>query len=75
MLIPYLIALLFIQSIVAEVTITPVPSTGLPPNRNIVENQLPLAKQTHELVKVGDIVLLSQMDTSVLVKVRVDKYG
>ncbi|CAG8624809.1 32501_t:CDS:1 [Gigaspora margarita] len=87
-LIPYLIALLFIHSIVAEVTITPVPSASLPSNQNIVpsaglpsnqylvvENQLPLAEQTHELVKVEDIVLISQLSNSVLVKVQVDTYG
>ncbi|CAG8529999.1 1452_t:CDS:1 [Racocetra fulgida] len=73
MLIPCLIALLFIHSIVAEVTIKPVSSTGFPPTQ--VENLLPLANQTHELVKVEEIVLVSQMDNSVLVKVQVDKYG
>ncbi|CAG8626853.1 11591_t:CDS:1 [Racocetra persica] len=74
-LIPCLIALLFIHSIVAEVTITPISSKNLSPNQNIVENQLPLANQSHEVVKVEDIVLVSQMDISVLVKVQVDKYG
>ncbi|CAG8556979.1 2780_t:CDS:1, partial [Scutellospora calospora] len=57
------------------VTITSVHSARLPPNQYIVENQLPHANQSHELVKVEDIVLVSQMDTSVLVKVQVDKYG
>ncbi|CAG8826112.1 13631_t:CDS:1, partial [Cetraspora pellucida] len=57
------------------VTITPVPSTGLPSNQYIVENQLPLSEQTHEVVKVKDIVLVSQLANSVLVKVQVDKYG
>ncbi|CAG8624826.1 32502_t:CDS:1 [Gigaspora margarita] len=75
MLIPYLIALLFIHSIVAKVTIKPVNSAGLPSNQYIVENQLPLSNQTHELVKVEDIILVSQMSNSVLVKVQVDKYG
>ncbi|CAG8574450.1 6889_t:CDS:1 [Cetraspora pellucida] len=75
MLVPCLIALLFINSIVAEVTITPVPSAGLPPNQYIVENQLPFADETHELVQVKDIVLISQFVNSVLVKVQVDKYG
>ncbi|CAG8784717.1 12231_t:CDS:2 [Dentiscutata erythropus] len=75
MLIPCLIILLFINSIVADVTITSVPSAGLPSNQYIIENQLPLSEQTHELVKVEDIVLVSQMSNSVLVKVQVDKYG
>ncbi|KAF0536897.1 hypothetical protein F8M41_008946 [Gigaspora margarita] len=72
MLIPCLIAVLFIYSIVGKVTITPVNPVGLP---RIVENQLPHAEQTHELVKVGDIVLISQLSNSVLVKIQVDKYG
>ncbi|CAG8567112.1 20091_t:CDS:2, partial [Gigaspora rosea] len=56
------------------VTITPSPA-DLPSNRYFVENQLPIADQTHELVKVKDIVLISQLSNSVLVKVQVDKYG
>ncbi|CAG8749239.1 40445_t:CDS:1 [Gigaspora margarita] len=72
MLIPCLIALLFIHSIVAEITITYLPYEGLP---SIFENQLPLAQQTHELVMVEDIVLVSQLSNSVLVKVRVDENG
>ncbi|CAG8699526.1 713_t:CDS:1, partial [Cetraspora pellucida] len=65
LLIPCLIALLFIHSIVSEVIITPVPSTGLPPNQYIVENQLTFSEQTQKLVKVEDIVLVSQLATPV----------
>ncbi|CAG8641134.1 23355_t:CDS:10, partial [Cetraspora pellucida] len=60
---------------VVKVIIRSVPSAGLPPNQYIVENQLTFSGQTHELVKVKDIVLVSQLANSVLVKVQVDKYG
>ncbi|CAG8732380.1 13650_t:CDS:2, partial [Racocetra persica] len=46
------------------ITITPVSSADLPPNRYIAENQLPLAEQTHELVKVEDIVAGFQIANS-----------
>ncbi|CAG8824389.1 7026_t:CDS:1, partial [Gigaspora rosea] len=41
----------------------------------IYENQLPLAQQTHEMVKVDNIVLISQLSNSVFVKVQVNEHG
>ncbi|KAF9342953.1 hypothetical protein BGX26_006520 [Mortierella sp. AD094] len=73
-----LIPLLFllIQSVFATVTIAPAPSEHSP-SHHVVENQLPLADQTHEVVKVpnSNMVLISQMSNSVLVKALVDNAG
>ncbi|KAF9983684.1 hypothetical protein BGZ75_004854 [Mortierella antarctica] len=43
----------------------------------LVENHLPIAEQTHEVIKIPgtDVVLISQMSNSVLLKAKVDKHG
>ncbi|KAF9186433.1 hypothetical protein BGZ51_002019 [Haplosporangium sp. Z 767] len=73
-----LIPLLFvlIQSVFAAVTVTPTPAERAP-SRYAIENQLPLADQTHEVIKVpnSSIVLISQMSNSMLVKAKVDDNG
>ncbi|KAG0342708.1 hypothetical protein BG000_002053, partial [Podila horticola] len=47
------------------------------PTHHILENALPTAAQTHEVVKVpnSNTVLVSQLSNSVLVKARVDSMG
>ncbi|KAG0200762.1 hypothetical protein BGX28_006278 [Mortierella sp. GBA30] len=69
------LALLLIQSAFA-VDIKPVPAGNLY-RRNVHENQLPFAEQTHEVVKVPNsrIVLISQMSNSVLVRALVNEQG
>lgn len=44
-------------------------------NYNLVENDLPKADQTHEIVKIEDVILISQMSNGVLVKARVNDQG
>ncbi|KAF9951237.1 hypothetical protein BGZ72_007216 [Mortierella alpina] len=72
------ISLLFllVQSALAAVTITHSPSERTP-SHFIVENHLPIAEQTHEIVQVPgtDVVLISQMSNSVLLKAKVDEHG
>lgn len=70
------LASLLIQTALALTPITRASAKhGL--NHYFVENLLPLAKETHEIVKVpnSSIVLVSQMSNSVLVKARVDERG
>ncbi|KAG0258199.1 hypothetical protein BG011_003432 [Mortierella polycephala] len=64
------------SSVFAAVTITPT-SAERGPSRYVIENQLPLADQTHEVVKVpnSNVVLISQMSNSMLVKAEVDDSG
>ncbi|KAF9085534.1 hypothetical protein BGX27_003434 [Mortierella sp. AM989] len=73
-----LIPLLFllIQSSFAAVNISAAPADRTL-SRYVIENQLPIAVQTHEVVKVPttDVVLISQMSNSVLLKARVDDRG
>ncbi|KAF9288956.1 hypothetical protein BGZ68_010281 [Mortierella alpina] len=68
--------LLLIQSAFAAIKITHSPSQHTP-SHFLVENHLPIAEQTHEVVKIPgtDVVLISQMSNSVLLKAKVDKYG
>ncbi|KAI1296360.1 hypothetical protein EDD11_007415 [Mortierella claussenii] len=72
-----LLLLALIQLTLADVPVTPIPPSSGVPSRNVVENQLPLADQTHEVVKVpnSSVVLISQMSDSVLLKVNVDDHG
>ncbi|KAG0197366.1 hypothetical protein BGX28_009132 [Mortierella sp. GBA30] len=67
---------LFIQSVYAAVSVTPTAAERAP-SRYVIENQLPLADQTHEVVKVpnSNVVLISQMSNSVLVKATVNAEG
>ncbi|CAO3620512.1 unnamed protein product [Cunninghamella echinulata] len=46
-------------------------------HKYVVESDLPLAEQTHEIIMIPhtNIVLISQMSSSVLVKAKVDKNG
>ncbi|KAF9916323.1 hypothetical protein BX616_004050 [Lobosporangium transversale] len=71
-----LLLLLAVQSVFAEVPIKPVPSERLS-SHNFIENQLPIAEQTHEVINVPDtsFVLISQMSNSVLLKAQVDTHG
>ncbi|KAF9307059.1 hypothetical protein BGZ74_000063 [Mortierella antarctica] len=57
----------------AAVSIAPMP-TAHGPTHHIIENALPTAAQTHEVVKVpnSNIVLVSQLSNSVLVKAQVN---
>ncbi|KAF9993164.1 hypothetical protein BGZ80_000063 [Entomortierella chlamydospora] len=73
-LIPALI--LLVQSVSAAVTITHAPS-GHSSSNHVIENELPFANQTHEVVKVpnSNVVLVSQMSNSVLVKAMVNNKG
>ncbi|KAF9903230.1 hypothetical protein EC991_004052 [Linnemannia zychae] len=75
-LLPALLSLLLAQCIAAAVTVTQVPSARSA-SRYVIENQLPVADQTHEVIRVGDsnVVLISQMSNSVLLKARVDTRG
>ncbi|KAF9572507.1 hypothetical protein EC968_009731 [Mortierella alpina] len=68
--------LLFAQSVVTAIQITHSPSEHTP-SHFLVENHLPIAEQTHEVVKIPgtDVVLISQMSNSVLLKAKVDKHG
>ncbi|KAG0057550.1 hypothetical protein BGZ83_008132 [Gryganskiella cystojenkinii] len=72
----FLLLLLLVQSIFASVSITPA-SSDRSPSRAIIENQLPVAVETHEVIKVSnsDVVLISQMSNSVLLKAVVDDDG
>ncbi|CAO3567555.1 unnamed protein product [Mortierella alpina] len=68
--------LLIVQAAFAAIEITPSPSEDTP-SHFLVENHLPVAEQTHEVVKIPgtDMVLISQMSNSVLLKAQVDKHG
>ncbi|KAF9344881.1 hypothetical protein BGX26_003797 [Mortierella sp. AD094] len=70
--------LLLIQSVFAVVPIAVAPApSGHVPSRFLIENILPQADQTHEVLKVpnSNVVLISQMSNSVLVKAQVDNVG
>ncbi|KAF9162436.1 hypothetical protein BGX21_002714 [Mortierella sp. AD011] len=69
--------LLLIQSVFAVVPVSAPVLAGHVPSRRLIENVLPQADQTHEVLKVpnSNIVLISQMSNSVLVKARVDNAG
>lgn len=71
-----LATLVLAQSALAAVSIAPMP-TARGATGHIIENALPTAAQTHEVVKVpnSNIVLVSQLSNSVLVKARVDDVG
>ncbi|KAF9083994.1 hypothetical protein BGX23_010927 [Mortierella sp. AD031] len=77
-LLPLLLALVcFIQTITAApVVITPMPAEHQP-SRYVIENPLPPAVQTHEVIRVPDtnVILISQMSNSVLLKAEVDSRG
>ncbi|KAF9965941.1 hypothetical protein BGZ70_003733 [Mortierella alpina] len=67
---------LFVQAVFAAIEITSSPSEHTP-SHFLVENHLPIAEQTHEVVKIPgtDMVLISQMSNSVLLKAQVDEHG
>lgn len=72
----FLIIFLFInQSISIE--IIPIQQEYNINNRYIVENKLPFAEQTHEIIKIPNtnIILISQMSNSVLLKAEINKDG
>ncbi|KAF9437524.1 hypothetical protein BGZ76_000398 [Entomortierella beljakovae] len=71
-----LLLLLLIQLVFARVPINPV-STDRALSRHIIENGLPFTEQTHEVLKVpnSDVVIISQMSNSVLVKATVNDTG
>ncbi|KAK3811544.1 MAG: hypothetical protein J3R72DRAFT_463357 [Linnemannia gamsii] len=75
-LLPLLLSLLLAQCIAATVTVTRV-SSARSASRYVIENQLPVADQTHEVIRVGNsnVVLISQMSNSVLLKAKVDPRG
>ncbi|KAI8062249.1 hypothetical protein BC940DRAFT_262010 [Gongronella butleri] len=75
-------ALLFVQlthaiNDVSEVQITPASANGTGLTSYIIENPLPTAAQTHEMVLVTDtkMLLITQMSDSVLVKAQIDDHG
>ncbi|KAH7042998.1 hypothetical protein BKA57DRAFT_471189 [Linnemannia elongata] len=71
-----LLSLLFIQSIATALPITSVPAPHAA-SRYVIENPLPPAVQTHEVIRVADtnVILISQMSNSVLLKATVDDRG
>ncbi|KAF9543150.1 hypothetical protein EC957_001212 [Mortierella hygrophila] len=71
-----LFSLLFVQSIATALSITPT-SADRGASRYVIENPLPLADQTHEVVRVAktNVILISQMSNSVLLKATVDDHG
>ncbi|KAG0274632.1 hypothetical protein BGZ95_009592 [Linnemannia exigua] len=75
-LLPLLLSLLLAQCIAAAISVIPVPSARSA-SRYVIENQLPIANQTHEVIRVdkSNVVLISQMSNSVLLKARVDTRG
>ncbi|KAF9149420.1 hypothetical protein BG015_008795 [Linnemannia schmuckeri] len=71
-----LFSLLCIQSIATALPITQLPASRAA-SRYVIENPLPPAVQTHEVIRVTDtnVILISQMSNSVLLKATVDDRG
>ncbi|KAK3823912.1 MAG: hypothetical protein JOS17DRAFT_752584 [Linnemannia elongata] len=71
-----LLSLLFIQSIATAVPIIRLPAQRAA-SRYVIENPLPPAVQTHEVVRIANtnVILISQMSNSVLLKATVDDRG
>ncbi|KAF9120174.1 hypothetical protein BGX30_003329 [Mortierella sp. GBA39] len=71
-----IISLLFVQSIATALSITSLPANRAA-SRYVIENPLPPADQTHEVVRVPgtNVILISQMSNSVLLKATVNDYG
>lgn len=75
-LLSFLLIAIFLAYSALAVSIAPV-SNARGPTINIIENALPTAKQTHEVVSIPgkNTLLVSQMSNSVLVKAHVNKVG
>ncbi|KAG9063562.1 hypothetical protein KI688_004447 [Linnemannia hyalina] len=71
-----LFSLLSVQSIATALSITPL-AADRAASRYVIENPLPPADQTHEVVRVAgtNVILISQMSNSVLLKATVDDHG